>query len=333
MRLEASAKDVARAAMKDLELGIDVSGVRERAFHLDVALLLSRAGESLDGAHDGARTHEVLRERLAREQREQAVDLERREVVVHVVGVPRSEQQRSAREGHRIAARAGRIDDVVEQPDRARACESARSAQEDARDDEALGRRGLREVHALRFLDRGAERLWRPSEPRGVADPAGADVAFRTLALGCRERVRERRGCLRIAGDVEAARIRVEPAHRTNALDLRAREIRRAHAEAGARHVLARREERFPDRTVGGLHGLPEQREVTDRAEVSNGDGAAHSAEDRAPTELVARGIRREAPPHLQTGARPGSALEPLRRSHRDVRGQTHEKDLTRRTS
>ena len=341
--LEAPAEDVARAAMEDRQLGIDARHIGEGDLHLGVALLLVRAGEAIDRQHHVTHTRQRLAEWLPREKRRQTIDLERRELVVHVVGMTCRETERTPRQGHRarvcgsalvrVRVRGRGRHDVVEHGDRAGACESARRSQEHAREHEPLRGRGVGDLHALCLLDGGAQRPGRARQPRGMAEPADMDVARRAFLLGGREGVGERRGRLRLARHVEATRIRVECTRRGRALHLRPREIRRADTEAAAPHVLARDEHAVPERGVDRLHGSPEQRQIAYRPEVTHCDGAAQTAEDRAPSQLGARRVRCEAAPYLEPGRRARAALEPLRCADRDVRGQAHDGDLIIRTS
>ena len=336
MRLEAPAEDVACAVMEDRELGVDARRIGESRLHLAVAPLLVRAGEAIDGPHHVAHARERLRERLSREQGRQTIDLEGRELVVHVVRVSRRETERTPRECHdaRIGIRGGGgAHHVVEHADRAGSCEAARRPQEDAREHQALGRRRIGDHHALCLLDGRGQRRGRARQPCGMADPADTNVARRAFHLCRREGIGERCGGLRIAGHVEASRIRVERTRRGRALHLRAGEIRRADAEAAAPHVLARREDAVPQRGIDRLHGPPELRQIADSCEITYGDRAAQAAEDRAPPQLGARRVRSEAAPHLEPGRRPRAALEPLRGADGNVGGQTHEPDLMNQTS
>ena len=94
------------------QLGVGARRREERRVERAVAFIL-RACEAIDRANGVAHGRRVLRDRLAREEREEAVDLERGQLVGEIVGVAGGDHEGARRE----LAEAGGAHQIVEQPE------------------------------------------------------------------------------------------------------------------------------------------------------------------------------------------------------------------------
>jgi hypothetical protein len=322
--------------MKERQLWIVFRRIVERGLELGVAPLLLRASEAIDRAHRFTRADDALRDRLTREQREDAIHLERGDLVAHVIRVPYRAHDRAPYERlrslrTRTRTRIPAAHDLVQHPDRAGPREPARRPQEHASKHEAFLRRRIARVDALCLVDRLAQRVRRAREPCGAADASRANQLRGALVLAAHDGVTKRRRGPRIARDVETASVRIQRSRSRGATHLGVSEIGRAYAEPRAPELLAHGEEPVPELLRSGLHRRPQQREIAQRAEIAHADRATQPPEDRATAQLGPTRIRGQPPIHRETRPRSRRALDALRGGDRDIDSEAHRTIIRRR--